>query len=215
MPAPQRSTSKRSAPLHATAPRKRLTPTKRRSEIIDAAAVLVVEQGYLPLPVEQLGRAAGISKALVYTYFPTQYDLFNAILARELQGLVGGGLETAAQVENLDQAALLCAMLYFEHVAQAGPLLHILMTDLYMAGHVDPAHTEALRKLLRRFTHLASNALPLPKKEILAAVEMMSAIPEEAGRLAFRRELEPAVARQLCHALISSSLQALRPPVVE
>ena len=197
----------------AAAPRKRLAPEQRRAEILDAATRLIVQQGYLPLPLEQLGRAAGISKALIYTYFPTQYDLFNALLGRELQGLIAGGVDTASRLGNLDEAGLCCAMLYFDHVAQTGPLLHILMTDMYMAGHVAAQHTQSLQKLLRRFYRLAGNALPLTKQEIMAATEMMAAIPEEAGGLAYHQELELSVARQLCHSLISSSLQALRAPL--
>src|SRR5919205_3358996 len=87
---------------------KRLTPDVRRAQILDAAARLVVVQGYLPLPVEQLARTAGTSKALIYTYFPTQYLLFNALLERETQSLALAGFETASQVEDLDQAAILC-----------------------------------------------------------------------------------------------------------
>ena len=39
-------------------------------------------------------------------------------------------------IADLDQAAQLCAIMYYEHVALSGPLLHILMTDLYMKGHI-------------------------------------------------------------------------------
>src|SRR3974377_1585752 len=118
--------------------RRRLSPEVRRAHLMDAASYLVVKQGFLPVPIEALAQAADASKALVYAYFPTQYELFNALLEREMRALALGGLETAARVNDLDQSILLCAMLYFEHVAQYGPLLHILITDLYMAGHVDP-----------------------------------------------------------------------------
>ena len=115
--------------------RKRLSPQLRRTQILDAAAQLILEQGYLPLPIERLARTAGSSKALIYTYFPTQYQLFNALLERELGSLSTAGLITASQVGDLDQAAVLCGMLYFEHVARSGPLLQILTADLYMSGH--------------------------------------------------------------------------------
>lgn len=190
--------------------RTRLRPEVRREQLIDSAARLVVEQGFLPLPAERLAKAAGVSKALIYAYFPTQYDLFNSLLDRELTALVTGGLDTASQVKDLDQAAVLCAMIYFEHVARAGPLLHILMSDRYMSGHVARRLIRLRNAVLRRLTRLAAANLPLSKKEILAAIEMMTAIPEEAGRLVFHEELDPAAARQICRSLILSSLQALR-----
>src|SRR5215510_1932820 len=107
-------------PKESAAPRvrKRLSPELRRGQIMDAAAKAVVAQGFLPLPIERLAKDAGASKALIYTYFPTQYDLFNTLLEREFDSLVAGGLDTAAKVGDLEQALVLCGMLYFEHVVQ-------------------------------------------------------------------------------------------------
>jgi AcrR family transcriptional regulator len=192
--------------------RRRLSPQVRREQIMDAAVELIVRQGYLPLSIEALAQAASSSKALIYTYFATQYDLFNTLLQREITALASAGVETAAQLSELEPAAVLCGMLYFEYVAQRGPLLHILMTDLYMAEHVDPEATRVGRAILRRLVRLARNTLKLSEKQILAAIEMIAAIPEEAGSLAYHEELDSATARQLCHSLMLSSVRALRTP---
>jgi AcrR family transcriptional regulator len=206
-------TKKVSSPKSEPNPKgKRLSPELRRSQILEAAARLVVELGYLPIPVEQLARAAGSSKALIYAYFPTQYALFNALLERELQSLSLAGFDTASRIEDLDQAVVLCAMIYYEHVSRAGPLVHILMTDLYMHEHIEPRLLQARDALIARMFKLASKALPLNEQEIYAAMEMIAAIPEEAGRLVFHRELDPTTARQICNGLILSSLKALRAP---
>ena len=191
---------------------KRLAPEVRRAQILEAAAKMIVEQGYLPLPLEQLARQAGASKALIYAYFPTQFDLFNALLDREMQSLAVGGLDTASRVEDLDQAAVLCAMLYFEHVARNGPLLNILMTDLYMAGHFDAKVLQTRDTIVKRLTDLAVKVLPRSDQVISAAIEMMTAIPDESGRLVFHKELDQTTARQICHGLIVSSLKALKAP---
>jgi AcrR family transcriptional regulator len=192
--------------------RRRLSPELRRAQIMDAASRLIVRQGYLPVPIEALAQAADASKGLVYAYFPTQYELFNALLEREMRALALGGLETAARVNDLDQSILLCAMLYFEHVAQYGPLLHILITDLYMAGHIDPNVIREIKGMTRRLWRLARRALPLTAKEFEASLEMMTALPEEAGTLAYEKRMEPQAARELCHTLVLSSLRALRSP---
>lgn len=173
---------------------------------------MIVEQGYLPLPLEELARQAGMSKALIYVYFPTQHALLNALLEREIDSLLLGGLDTASQVQDLEQAAVLCAMLYFEHVARNGPLLNILMTDLYMAGHLDPNVRRSCDRIAERLTRLAAAQLPCTTEEIHAVIEMMTAIPDEAGRLVFHQELDQTTARQICHGLIESGLKALRAP---
>ena len=177
---------------------------------MDAAARLIVEQGFLPLPIERLARTAGTSKALIYTYFPTQYDIFNSLLQRELTALTIAGLDTASSVKDLDQAVLLCSMLYFEHVAQSGPLLHILITDLYMSGNIDRQITRAGEVMLDRLTRTARHALSVSTKEVMAALEMIAVVPQNAGSLVFYKEIEPAVARQVCHTLVLSCLTTLR-----
>lgn len=214
MPAKKRPVSAKSRP---TAParhraRKRLSSDDRKSQLLDCAAGLVVAQGFLPVNMERLGEVAGVSKALVYSYFATPHDLFNVLLEREMTGLLQGGMATASRVADLDQAAVLCAMLYFEYVARSGPLLHILLSDRYMSGHAVAQVVRLRSSVLRRLTQLASRTLPLSKQEILGAIEMITAIPEEAGRLVFHREIDAAVARQTCHMLVLSSLQALRSP---
>jgi AcrR family transcriptional regulator len=194
------------------APRQRLSPQIRKAQILDATARLIVEQGFLPLPIERLADAAGTSKALIYTYYSTQYALFNALLERELVGLATSGIETASQVGELEQAAVLCAMIYFEHASRAGPLLHILLADRYMRGHIERRLMRKRNAVLRRLAALGRRDLPLSKQEVLAAIEMVTAIPEEAGRLAFHQEIDFVVARQICRSLIVSSLQTLHDP---
>src|SRR6185295_7375665 len=177
--------------------RKRLASEQRRDQLLDAAAHLVVEQGFLPLPLERLARNAKVSKALIYAYFPTQYDLLNAVLARELSALAAAGLESASQGKVLEAVTLDCAMLYFDHVVRWGPLLHILLSDRYLAGRLD---REAIRKrdrIVRRIARLAHSSMRLPAKEIVAGINLILAIPEEAGVLAFHRELDLALARDL------------------
>jgi AcrR family transcriptional regulator len=199
-----RSTNNRGSPK-----RQRLSPAVRKAHILDAAAGLIVQQGFLPLPMEGLARAAETSKALIYTYFPTQYDIFNSLLLRELAALKIAGLDTASSVRDLNQSVLLCAMLYFEHVAQSGPLLHILSTDLYMRGHINDELVQAGKALLDRLTMTAHATLSLSEQEMLAAIEMLAVIPQSAGGLVFHKELEPAVARQICHTLVLSGLGTL------
>jgi AcrR family transcriptional regulator len=192
--------------------RRRLSPELRRAQIMDAASDLIVRQGFLPLPIETLAQAAGASKALVYAYFPTQHKMFNALLEREIRSLSLGGFETAARVNDLDQSILLCAMLYFEHVSQYGPLLHILLTDLYMAGKIERKLLEQIRQMTQRLWQLARKDLALTAAEFEASLEMIAAIPEEAGTLVYEARTEAQAARELCHTLVLSSLRALHSP---
>ncbi|HTE40843.1 MAG TPA: TetR/AcrR family transcriptional regulator [Steroidobacteraceae bacterium] len=212
MPKKTRKPTRKRAAKPPSATRQRLSPAVRKAQIVDAAARLIVAQGFLPLPIEKLANAAGSSKALIYTYFPDQDLLFNTLLERELTGLLAAGLDTASKVKDLEQAAVLCSQLYFEHVARYGPLLNVLLSDRYMVGRIDRNVLRARNEVLQRLAQLAQASLPLDKREALAALEMITAIPEEAGRLAFHNEIDVKVARQICRSLIPSALKALQDP---
>jgi AcrR family transcriptional regulator len=188
--------------------RTRLAPEARRTQIMDAAAQMILEQGVLPLPLEALSRALQVSKPLIYSYFPTQHDLVNALLARSLADLVDPLLD-AAELPDLEQAARRCAEIYFEHVASEGPLLHVLFSDPYALGNLDPSvlRTRAalMRKLARRFRAVCG----LPPEELLAALNLLIVLAEEAGVIAFRRVADRGLCKDLCREAVAGALGKL------
>jgi len=191
--------------------RARLSPEVRRGQILDAAEALLISHGGLPLPLEDLAGPAQVSKALIYAYFPNQHDLANGLGARRFAALQSAGLEDSAARPELFDAAQACAALYFEDVAQAGPVTHIVLRDPFMAGRIDP-HITALRdRIARRLARNARRSLRLSPKEAVAALSLMTTIPEEAGRLAHAGDLSLERGRELNTRLIASSLRALTP----
>lgn len=191
--------------------RVRLPPEERRALILDAAERLVLAQGGLPLPLDEVARAARVSKALIYAYFPSQYDLANAMLARRFEALMAAGLARAAAQPDLTAAALACADLYYDQVAQIGPVIHVILRDPYMAGRIDPAIAAARDRVSRTLARAAHRGLKLPAKEAVATLSLLTTIPEESGRLAFGGELTLERGRELTERLARSALQALAP----
>ena len=178
---------------------------------MDAAARIILDQGHLPLKLETLARSAGISKALVYALFHTQHDLFNAILDRQFRALAARGAPQASALDDLRAASLGCALAYFEHVAAEGPLIHVILRDPYMAGHVAAATAAFRDRIIIRLARLARRSLLLAAKENIAAINLVITIPEEAGRLVHSGALSLERGRLLCSQLVLSSLEALTP----
>jgi len=191
--------------------RRRLAPEVRRDQLIRAAGQLVLRQRHLPLKLEDLAQATGVSKALIYAYFPTQYDLFNALLADEFQALAARGVEAASAGDDLGAAAAACALAYFDHVAAAGPLIHVILRDPYLSGHLAPELAGFRDRIVRRLARLARRDMRLPAKEAVAAITMATTIPEEAGRLVYAGELSHTRGRELCAELVASSVEAFTP----
>src|SRR4051794_32138934 len=60
----------------------RLGPDERREQILDAANTLFAGQGYDEVSIEDIARAAGITRGLVHHYFGGRKDVYVALLER-------------------------------------------------------------------------------------------------------------------------------------
>ena len=60
----------------------RLTVDERRRRLLSLGAELFARHSFDELSMAQIARAAGISKALLYHYFPSKQDFFEATLAQ-------------------------------------------------------------------------------------------------------------------------------------
>src|SRR3954454_24448659 len=65
----------------ATPAYRRLTNDARREELLRRGEELFARYGYDELSMSRFAREAGISKALLYHYFPSKRALFEAVLA--------------------------------------------------------------------------------------------------------------------------------------
>jgi AcrR family transcriptional regulator len=69
----------------------RLALDERRRQLIKAGSALFAEHSFEEISMRQIAEAAGISKALIYHYFPSKTELFKAAVeehAAELQRLI-------------------------------------------------------------------------------------------------------------------------------
>jgi AcrR family transcriptional regulator len=60
----------------------RLTSEERREHLLHVGVELLGRHGTADISIEEIARAAGVSKGLLYHYFPTKNDFFLAVLAR-------------------------------------------------------------------------------------------------------------------------------------
>src|SRR6478609_3737886 len=61
---------------------KRLDPAQRREQMLDAANDLFAERGYEEVSVEDIARAAGVTRGLVHHYFGGRTQVYIALLER-------------------------------------------------------------------------------------------------------------------------------------
>ena len=68
--------------LRETRAYRRLKVDERRRQLLERAIELFATHGYDELSMAKIAREAGVSKPLLYHYFPTKRQLFEAVLAQ-------------------------------------------------------------------------------------------------------------------------------------
>jgi AcrR family transcriptional regulator len=89
----------------------RLQVDERRSQVLEAGAALFTDHAYEDITMAQIAKAVGVSKPLLYHYFPSKIDLFKAAVAAhadELRALLEtrSGDTPAEQLTNALDAYL-------------------------------------------------------------------------------------------------------------
>ncbi|NKQ23243.1 TetR/AcrR family transcriptional regulator [Streptomyces galbus] len=159
---------------HGERVRRRLSTGERREQLLGVGARLFSESPYDDVWIEQVAEIAGVSRGLLYHYFPTKRDFFAAVVERESERM----LAMTAPVPGVPVRAQLAAGLdaYLEYVRAHA--------HGYRAFHrADAAGDSAVRRVYQR-------ALAAQERQVLAA---LAADPEFGPAAEGRPEVRLAV----------------------
>lgn len=141
----------------------RLQVDERRRQIIDAGAGLFVEHSYEEISMRQIAAAAGVSKPLLYHYFPSKIDLFKAAVAdaaAQLQALIEPGADSSGSPGEQLTASLDAYLAWIEDHAQTWTKLMQSAAHLPEArGLVEGFRTRTMEMML---VGLTGDASPSP-----------------------------------------------------
>ena len=154
--------------------RRRLGPEERREQLLTVGARLFSESAYDDVWIERVAEIAGVSRGLLYHYFPTKREFFAAVVERESERM----LRMTAAVPGVPAREQLHANLdtFLEYVETHA--------HGYRAFHrADATGDQAVRRVYQR-------ALAAQEQQILAA---LAADPEFGSLTGQRPDLKLAV----------------------
>ncbi|AZS83408.1 TetR/AcrR family transcriptional regulator [Streptomyces griseoviridis] len=154
--------------------RRRLSTQERREQLLAVGARLFSESPYDDVWIEQVAEIAGVSRGLLYHYFPTKRDFFAAVVERESERM----LRMTEAVPGVPAREQLAAGLdtYLEYV-------HAHAHGFRAFHRADAAGDQAVRKVYQR-------ALAAQERQILAA---LAADPEFGAAVRDRPDAALAV----------------------
>lgn len=98
------------APIE-TKPRWERRKDARPQELLAAALDLFVDRGFAATRLEDVARAAGVSKGTLYLYFENKQELFKAVVRDTIVQAIGQAEDDLAAAENMPSEELLRVML--------------------------------------------------------------------------------------------------------
>ncbi len=198
------------AKTKAAAPRRqRLAPEVRAGLILDCAAKLIIDEGFTEISMERVGRDAGVSKALIYNYFPNLTDLLRALLEREINELQKRSLAEVKASGDFQDLIRRTTRLYINHVAERGPLLQRLWNETSVARSVADMHKRGNEETLRYFVKRVRKEYGLPQDVATAAVDMQMALTETAAQHLYNTHNDVELATDICVHLLLGGMESL------
>jgi len=138
-------------------PRVRSDDYEAKSQaIMDCAAALFAKEGYPTAKMQDVAKACGATKSMLYHYFPTKDDLLFAMLQEHLQRIIQGVQDALASGGTPRDRLLALVEVYTQKSAQSRRRHVVAMNDVKF---LPKARQAPLIQLQRELTDLVAQLL--------------------------------------------------------
>lgn len=188
--------------------RTRLSPDVRKDLILDKVAELVASEGVSSLSMDRIGKEAGISKSLVYAYFPTLKEILQTLLKREFQRLRVLQDAAAQSAETFEQLVRRITTTYLTYMDDRGLILDRLMAEPSLSEYSDP--TDFSRETaVKHLAKVVYDNFGIDMEIALPAVDISFGMPAAAGHYLIRNDVNRQTVEDITVAMIIGSIEAL------
>jgi AcrR family transcriptional regulator len=189
--------------------RTRLSPTDRKAMILDHAANLIASEGVSSVTMERLGQEAGISKALVYNYYPNVVVLLQTLLTREYKRIRKLQFKAAESAETLEQLVRRVTNVYLSYIQEHGLLIDRLAAEPMVADAADP--TEYGREAAVDYiAHIISKNFEIEMELARPVIDISYGLPAAAGHYITHHDSNLQTIEDITVTMIIGSLQAIK-----
>ena len=189
--------------------RTRLDPQQRRSLILDCAANLVAKDGVSVISMDTVAQAAGVSKSLVYNYFPNLNELLSELLERELRHLRREQSEAAENATTFEGLVRAVTHVYLKYIDERGLIIERLQHEPSVSDGHDP--TDYSRDAAVNYlAEIFSKHFELPLDLMRAATDISFGLPATAGSYLLRNNMPRQELEDLTVTMITGAVMAVK-----
>jgi AcrR family transcriptional regulator len=159
--------------------------------------------------MERLGKEAGVSKSLVYAYYPSMKDLLQTLLKREYKRLRVLQNSAAQSAETFEQLVRRVTTTYLTYMEDRGLILERLAAEPSLEDHGDP--TEYSREsAVQYLAEVVRDNFGIDLSVALPAVDISFGMPAAAGHYLIRNNANRQTIEDITVAMIIGSVEALK-----
>ncbi len=142
--------------------------------IMDCAAALFAKEGYPSAKMQDVAKACGATKSMLYHYFPTKDDLLYAMLMEHMEHVVQGVEEAIARNGSARERLMKMVETYTQKSTQSRRRHMIAMQDVkYLPKQKQAPLIELQRTLTDRVSDLLQQLNPGLQPELYKPYTMM------------------------------------------
>ena len=167
--------------------KKRLQPEQRKEMLLECAATFLREHGLAGLTMDRLAQHAGVSKPLVYNYFPNRMALLKAVLVREVKIRFELDRQVAEQASSLEDLIDRSARNMLQHIQDRGNIIQQLMQEPEVVQVLSEMRSSARGGYVNYIGKHVRSRFDLPPDITAIVVELLMGMGTTAGAL-FERE---------------------------
>lgn len=189
---------------------RRLDPTVRKHMILDKAAFLVASEGISAITMERVGREAGVSKPLVYAYFPNVTTLLQELLLRDQRRLWEQQTIAVSEAKDFDELIRFTTRTYLKHAEKNGMHIQRLMGDPSIAVVFQQSERESRQRVVEFLAKEIAHSFSVPREVAILATELSMGMTGTAGELVASGVVSRKKIEEIIVCLFKGSLVALR-----
>lgn len=206
--------------LESATTRTRLAPDARRTQLLEVASALLFEKGVEAVRIPEVAERAGVTRPVVYRFFPSRQAIFIALL-EDLGDAIDATLERALErafEESEDLYTMVKAYVdtLCDCIESRGPGAWLLLGGVFLDEEVHVVVVELERRLAHPWTQRIGRAL---RRSDPAQVKTVTAMLVASSRatlgLWIRNEIDREMATVSLSRAVGVIMREFRAPADE
>ena len=184
--------------------RTRMAPHARAQAILEAARGIVLQEGLANMTMERIADAAGVSKGLIYAYFPNLTSVLREVYARESRALGRQHMAVLEQPLSFEEMASGTARINRSSARDKQLLIKRLSADPTVVEAMDAVRSEDKQRVLEVLVNQVTANYAIPDQVARKAVMLALGFAQDDAQSRDDEQMD-----EIWGAMMSGAMQEL------